>query len=77
MRYSLKLPFDTDNPVFALGFELGCVWGHLQIDDGPQLITMHAANAEMILRIAEATGREVSSTELGNGWIAVQFGAVE
>jgi len=38
--------------------------------------TVHVENAEMVLRIAEACGRGVSSQELGDGWIEVTFGAL-
>ena len=76
--HGLLLPFDTDDPEFARGFELGRLWALLRAEDGPlEDECVHVANAEMVLRVAEATGRGVCSEELDEHWMAVAFGAAE
>lgn len=72
--FNALLPFDTQDPSFARGFEAGRLWGVLRErpDDAFEEYAS-AANAEMVLRIAEATGREVKSEELGDGWLSVTF----
>lgn len=68
------LKFDTDDPEFARGFELGFLWARTRDrKDQPVEEYAHATNAEMVLRIAEATGRRVVSEELGGGWLNVRF----
>lgn len=61
--YSLALEFDTDDEQFARGFEAGRIWALLQYHERPVWITAHKTNAEMLLRMAEATSREVSIQE--------------
>jgi len=72
-HWGLLLPFDTDSHDFVRGFELGRLWWILHTDSGEVWETVHASNAEMILRIGEATGREVFSEEVGDDWLHVQF----
>lgn len=76
--HGLLLTFDrtaeADEP-FAHGFECGRIWALCQSDADEVIETVHAANAEMMIRIAEATGREVQSSELGDDWIEVAFGS--
>lgn len=74
--YGLLLPFDRDEPEFALGFEMGRLWTLLRENpDEQHAQNVHAENAEMVLRIAEASGRQVRSEELGDGWLSVEFSA--
>lgn len=75
MAYSLILTFDRQGEDFVLGFEAGRLWERVKAEPGEFDETVHAANAEMVLRIAEAQGRSVFSEELGNGWLRVCFGA--
>lgn len=63
-EYSLLLAFDVDDPEFVRGFECGRVWVRAQEDDDEFMVTVHLTNAEMMLRISEATEREVSWVEL-------------
>ena len=77
--HGLLLPFDTDDPEFARGFEAGRIWAALQLqpDDAHEVI-VHAANAEMALRIAERTGRRVQGEARDDGnWITLGFEAAE
>lgn len=88
--HGLLMPFDTDDEQFARGFECGRVYqmvgdiiNELDEDDyGAALgelspLTIHAVNAEMVMRIAERYSEEneltVQSRELADGWIDVVF----
>lgn len=71
------LPFDTDDAEFARGFEAGRLWALLRGAEDEVIETVHAANAEMILRLGEATGRHVQAVELDEDWIEVTFAEVE
>jgi hypothetical protein len=75
--HSLLLPFDTDDPEFARGFEAGRIWALLQHDpDQPHEVVVHAANAEMAIRMGEATGRRVQGRESADcHWITLDFEA--
>lgn len=73
--YSLLLAFDSDKPEFGRGFEAGRIWGLLSSSDEPMTHVLHVNNAEMVLRMAEATGRAAQGEELGDGWVEVQFSA--
>jgi len=73
--HSLLLPFDTDDPEFARGFEAGRVWALLQLKrDESCEVVVHVANAEMAIRMGEATGRRVHGEESDDGhWITLNF----
>lgn len=67
-EFGLVLAFDTDDPEFTRGFEAGLLWERLERDgEADQLI--HAENAEMVMRIAEAKGLRFSAEDLGDGWM--------
>lgn len=71
------LPFDTDDAEFARGFETGRIWALLRATDDEVVETMHAENAEMIMRLGEATGRYVRAVELDDNWIEATFAEVD
>jgi hypothetical protein len=72
------LPFDTDDPQFARGFEAGRIWALLDADPDRAIDELvHGANGEMLLRMSEATGRAVRWEQLGDEWFQVRFDAVE
>jgi hypothetical protein len=76
MSYSMLLQFDNQGKDFARGFEAGRLWTLLQATpDEPLEATVSAANAEMVLRIAEALDRPVRSDEMGDDWLTVWFDA--
>jgi hypothetical protein len=77
--HALLLPFDTDDPEFARGFEAGRVWAVLQLQPDEEVdVELHASNAEMAIRMAEATGRRVRGEESDDGrWITLSFEAAE
>jgi hypothetical protein len=74
IQVELVLRFDSDAPEFTRGFEAGALWSQLQ---GPEPIeaTVHATNVEMVMRMAEVTGRLARSEDLNDEWIAVLFDA--
>lgn len=73
-EYGLLLPFETDDPQFIRGFEMGRLWQLARTVEEPFEEVVHGINAEMVLRIAEATGRTVTSHEDGDDWLTVCFG---
>ncbi|HXS47028.1 MAG TPA: hypothetical protein VN756_06155 [Solirubrobacterales bacterium] len=75
--HSCLLRFDTDSDDFGRGFEAGRLWALLRATDDEVVETVHAANAEMILRLAEATNRRVQATELDDHWIEATFAEVD
>lgn len=76
MNYGLALAFDTNDPEFARGVEVGKLYEYLRWNPGEEFEqVVHLSNAEMVLRIAEALGRPVVSEEYDGTWMAVTFGA--
>lgn len=72
--YSLLLEFDSDEPAFTRGVEVGRLWTILADADLHEVTeTVHASNAEMMLRLAEARGFDVQSEDLDETWIVVTF----
>lgn len=74
--YGLLLAFDregeADQP-FAFGFECGRLWEIVKATPDEFSQTVHVENAEMVLRIAGALGRQVRSEDLGDQHIEVTF----
>jgi hypothetical protein len=76
--YSLVLAFDTDSPEFTRGIEAGRLYERMVRDPEPFDQMIHATNAEMALRIAEATGRRVSAVDVGDDvWLDLQVQGVD
>jgi hypothetical protein len=71
-HHALALAFDTDSVEFARGVEIGRLWEQLKTDDDISQNIM-AENAEMALRLAEATGREIISEEIDHDRLVVTF----
>jgi hypothetical protein len=77
MAFEQVMAFDTDAPEFVRGFELGRLWEQLQAEpEQPLEQLVHISNAEMVMRLAEACGREVASRERDGTWMTVRFGVV-
>jgi hypothetical protein len=73
---TLALPFDTDQPEFRRGVEIGMLWQQLQMQPfGPVEATLHADCTEMVIRIAEAACLPFAAEDGGDGWIHVVIGA--
>lgn len=71
--WGLVLAFDTDEPEFTRGVEAGMLWERLERDGcAAQLVS--AANAEMVMRMAEARRLEFRADDLGGGWLHVVIG---
>ncbi len=73
--YALALAFDTDDPEFCRGVEVGRLWEMLHGTDDPIEESVQTSNAEMVLRMAEATGRAVRSEDHGPHKLWVTFDA--
>lgn len=71
--HSLLLPFNSRSRKFALGFECGRTWAILNSSDEAFDCEMHVANAEMILRLAEASERTVHTEEHDDVWVTAYF----
>ena len=71
-RHSLVLPFDTTGTDFVRGVEVGRIWEQLK-SDAAVVETVHATNAEMMLRMSEATGRALTGEILDDTWMIVEF----
>lgn len=70
--FSLVLAFDTDEPEFTRGFEAGQLWERLE-RDGRVSQLIHAENAEMVMRMAEARGLAFRGEDAGDGWLQVSL----
>ena len=68
--HGLILAFDSDDPEFARGFEAGRLWSQLRGCPGQPVIELvHARNAELVFRMADATGRSVRGEDIGDDWL--------
>lgn len=78
--FSILLAFDRSDSEceeeFCMGFECGRLWTLAQANDDEFTEGCHIVNAEMLLRIGEALGREVSWEETRDGHAFVTFGEV-
>lgn len=64
------LAFDTDSAEFVRGFEAGSLWARMDAEHNITA-TMHATNAEMVLRMAEAKGFEFRAATIDDDWLTV------
>ena len=71
--YNLILAFDSDDPEFRRGFEAALVYRDAwELERGTEFERqIHANNAEMVMRIAEATGCTFSAQEAEGDWVSV------
>lgn len=70
---SLVLPFDTDEPEFRRGIEIGILWQRLE-HEYPVRATIHADCAEMVVRIAEARSLPFAVEWADDTWLHVIIG---
>jgi hypothetical protein len=66
------LRFDTDDPEFARGFEIGVLWERLN-SVGSCHMAISASNAEMVMRVAKVTGCSFQGQEIGDDRISVEL----
>jgi hypothetical protein len=72
--YSLALAFDTDDPEFTRGVEIGRLWEQLRAEpDETVEQQVHATNAEMVLRMGEALDRPVRTSDDDGHWMTATF----
>ena len=71
--YSLLLPFDTDDPQFRRGVEIGVLWANLQ-HSGHAKETVHWDTAGMVMRIADEKGLRFSAVPVDESWVTVAIG---
>lgn len=77
-RHSMILEFDRQKPAFSFGFECGRIWALLREYPASEIAeTMHNENTEMILRMAEATGRQVVATPISDDHVEAVFAPSE
>ena len=67
------LAFDRDSADFARGVEVGIAFNRLASEPRPVQLLVHADNAEMVLRLAEAYGDHATATAHGDDWLVVTF----
>jgi hypothetical protein len=72
--HSLLVAFDTSASDFVRGVEVGRLWEQLRSDE-PVEQEVHASNAEMLLRMAEATQRPLKADVLDDTWLLARFDA--
>lgn len=75
MTFELLLAFDTDDPEFVRGVEVGRLWHIARSDVDTIDETIHASNAEMAMRIGEATGRPFTAARVDDMWIRISYEA--
>ncbi len=75
-QWALVLAFDTDEPEFTRGVEVGIIWKATE-DGRPWEGLVSAANTEMVIRIAEARGLSFRAHLAGDSgeWYQVTLAA--
>jgi len=66
------LQFDSDDPEFQRGFEIGILWERLSTD-GACHMAVSASNTEMVLRVAKAFDCVFSGQELADDQISIEL----
>jgi hypothetical protein len=76
--WNIVLTFDSDDPEFTRGVEVGMVWTIVANvrPTVPVDCMMHASNAEMAIRIGECLRRNVKARFVDDNWMDVCFEAV-
>lgn len=69
--YNLLLAFDSDDPEFARGFEAGRLWERVKNDHTNWDEIIHAANAEMVMRMCEAQERSFRAEDIDDDFVQV------
>jgi len=72
--HSLLLEFDGRGREFAMGVEVGRTWEMLRHIAEAFDCEVHTTNAEMMIRLGEATDRTVYWKEHDGTWATVYFG---
>ena len=76
-QYDLSLRFDSDEPEFTRGVEVGLLYAQVEfmIATGADTFSrpIHTSNMEMAFRIAESFDVHVHGEEIDDDWITVIF----
>lgn len=67
--YGPAIEFDSDDPEFVRGAEIGELIAKLSLTREPVEDLLHSSNEEMLRRVAHAFGREYSVEAVDEGWI--------
>lgn len=67
-HFGLVLPFLTENPQFALGFECGMLYEQMHNGHSPIKTSIHALNDEQVIVMAARLGYRLELTPLSEGW---------
>lgn len=67
---NLVLAFDTDEPEFTRGVEAGILWERMVHEAHIEQL-VHAENAEMVIRMAEARGWTFAGEAVDEHWLRV------
>ncbi len=71
-EFALVLPFDSDDPEFTRGVQVGMVYAlTLPPEERPVTVLVGEDTAEMLVRLMEA-GHRFTVADNGPGWLAVQ-----
>lgn len=62
-EYGLLLPFDDESESFTLGFEAGRIETSMRLGEIEVVCTVHSANHDIILRMADLYGYSCQITE--------------
>lgn len=65
--------FDTDQPEFFRGFEMGKVWAQMRDDKDEIMEHVHVRNTEMCMRLAEAGRYFFVAEYLTDDYMVVAF----
>lgn len=71
--YEMVMPFLSDDPQFALGWEAALVYAQMRDRDRAIWGTYHAANDEMLLLMARRHGYEVVYRDMVGTWVEMAF----
>lgn len=69
--FGLVLAFDSADPEFARGFDIGNIYGQLKADPYHLEATIQAGNAEMLMRCAEQAGYTFAAEPCGDDYVSV------
>lgn len=72
-EWGLVLAFDSDDPEFARGVEIGSMWTEVE-ENGRCERMIRGNNAEMAMRIAEAKGLPFEAEPHPDDWFYVRIG---
>ncbi len=73
MEFELMLEFDRDDVSFARGVEVGILWHRLETESLPVAGIVHADNAEMAIRLADAMAVSAQADDSDGDWLWVTY----